>query len=67
MTITLYFKTCFKFQIVEEQFKDYKLFHLGCVSFSDDSNGMSVTFDSTPGWLIDFRGINYTEVSTSNM
>ena len=56
-----------KLQIVEEQFKEYKIFPLGCVSFSDDdSNGMSVTFDSTPGWKINFRDINYTKVSTSN-
>ena len=66
MTIVLYFINLCKFQIVEEQFKEYKVFHLGFVSFSDASNGMSVTFDSTPGWLIDFRDINYTEVSTSS-
>ena len=64
MTIILNCINLCKFQIVEEQFKEYKVFHLGCVSFSDDNNGMSVTFDSTPGWKINFRNISYTKVST---
>ena len=54
-----------KLQIVKKQFKEYKVIHLGCVSFSDDSNGMSVTFDSTSGWKINFRDISYTKVSTT--
>ena len=63
MTIALYFINLCKFQIVEEQFKEYKVFHLGCVSFSDASNGVSVTFDSAPGWNINFRGTNHIQVS----
>ena len=55
-----------KLQIVEEQFKEYTVFPLGCVSFSDNSNVMSVTFDSIPGWKINFRDISYTKVSTTS-
>ena len=66
MTIILNCINLCKLQIVEEQFKEYEILHPGCcVSFSDDSNGMSVTFDSTPGWKINFRDISYTKVSST--
>ena len=66
MTIILNCINLCKLQIVEEQFKEYTVFHLGCVSFSDDSNGVSVTFDSILGWKINFRDISYTKVSTTS-
>ena len=57
--------TCiYKFQRVEEQlnskeYKENKILCHGPVSFNDDSNGISVTFDPihVPGWIIDFRNI----------
>ena len=55
------------FQTVEEQLKEYKenrILRRGPVSFSDDSNGISVTFDPihVPGWIIDFRDIHCEKV-----
>ena len=54
-------------QKVKEQLKEYKenkILHRGPVSFGDDSNGISVTFDPNhvPGWIIDFRDIHCEKV-----
>ena len=50
-----------------KQFKEYNISFHGPVSFSEDSNCMSVTFDPirVPGWNIDFRGIQYGRVSAN--
>ena len=57
----------YTFQKVKEQLKEYrenKILHRGPVSFGDDSNGISVTFDPVhvPGWTIDFRDIHCEKV-----
>ena len=41
------------------------MFRHGPVSMSDDSNGISITFDPihVPGWQIGFRGIHCEQVS----
>ena len=50
---------------MREQFKEYNISFHGPVFFSEDSNGMSVTFDPVTGWNINFRGIQYGQVSAN--
>ena len=53
---------------MEEQFEEYEesgMFRDGPVFLSDDSIGISITFDPihVPGWKIGFRGIHCEQVS----
>ena len=53
-----------KEQLLLKEYKENEILHRGPVSFGDDSNGISVTFNPNPvpGWMIAFRDIHCEKV-----